>query len=222
MILDPEQFKKPDGTIDWGRYAMARLKAIEEKEKAKKIKKQKSPGGYQNLIVYQQAVIISDLNKEFSQKYLDPIKDRRTIEQMEQAARSGKQNIVEGSLERSLKTNIKLTGVSRASYGELLEDYKDFLRQRGLPIWGKNDPRVREIRSWRIKGNLSNWSNGTNLANWTNSAENFANLMITLISKETYLLDKMIHSLEEKFIREGGYSEQLSQKRREEKRRKIW
>lgn len=127
---------------------------------------------------------------------------------------------------KARQMNIKLNGVSRASYGELLEDYKDFLRLRNLPLWDKQDPRVQEIRSWRI--NKTNWSNGTNwsnwpnLTNWTNTAERFANLMITLISKETYLLDKMIHSLEEKFIRQGGYSEWLSQKRQEEKRRQIW
>ena len=90
--------------------------------------------GYQNLIVYQQAVIIYDLTHEFCKKYLDKFTDKRTIEQMIQAARSGKQNIVEGSLEKSLKMNIKLTGVSRGSFGELLEDYKDFLRIRKLPV----------------------------------------------------------------------------------------
>ena len=222
IMVEPEQFKKSDGTIDWGRYATARLAAIKEKEKAKKIKKPKGPGGYQNLIVYQQAVMISDLTNKFCQRFLDPIKDRRTIEQMTQAARSGKQNIVEASLEKSLKMNIKLNGVSRASYGELLEDYKDFLRMRNLLIWDKNDLRVKEIRSWRIKTNGTNWTNWSNLTNWTNSPERFANLMISLISKENYLLDKMIRSLEEKFIREGGYSEHLSQKRQEERKRQIW
>jgi len=112
MSIEPEQFKRPDGTIDWGKYALARLKKIEEKEKAKKIIKPKGPGGYQSLIVYQQAVVISDLTAEFCQRFLDSIKDRRTIEQKTQAVRSGKQNIVEASLEKSLKLNIKLNGVS--------------------------------------------------------------------------------------------------------------
>jgi len=129
----------------------------------KKSSKPKGPGGYQNLIVYQQAVVISDLTDEFCQRFLDSIKDRRTIEQMVQAARSGKQNIVEASLEKSLKMNIKLNGVSRASYGELLEDYKDFLRLRNLLLWDKSDPRVQEIRSWRIRTNGTNWTNLTNL-----------------------------------------------------------
>lgn len=112
--------------------------------------------------------------------------------------------------------NIKLTGVSRASFGELKEDFEDFLRTRSLPIWDKNDPRVLEIRALRVSTNLtneSNLSNLTNLSNWTNTPERFANLMITLISKENYLLDQMIRSLEQKFIQEGGYSENLFKKR---------
>lgn len=166
--------------------------------------------GYENLIVYQQAVLIFDLNYEFCQKYLDKFRDKRTIEQMEQAGRSGKQNIVEGSLEKSLKMNIKLTGVARGSFGELLEDYKDFLRTRKLEIWSKDDLRLSSIRSMRIDANKSNW---TNSPDWTNSPEKFANLMLTLLSKENYLLDRMTASLESKFIQEGGYSENLTKKR---------
>lgn len=184
----------------------------------------KKPGGYQNLIVYQQAVLIYDLNAKFCEKFLDKFKDKRTIEQMIQAARSGKQNIVEASLEKSLKMNIKLNGVARGSYGELLEDYKDFLRTRGLPVWDKNDPRLVPIRKMRIGTNETNWSdksNLTNLTNWTNNPEKFANLMITLISKENYLLDKMIQSLEEKFVREGGYSENLTKQRLNERKKQI-
>lgn len=164
------------------------------------------------MIVYQQAVWIYDLNYKFCEINLSEYKHKRTVEQMVQAARSGKQNIVEGSLEKSLKMNIKLTGVARGSFGELLEDFFDFLRTRGLSIWDKDDPRLAEIRGLRItnESNLSNWPN---LTNWTNDPERFANLMITLISKENYLLDKMIKALEEKFIHEGGYSENLFKKR---------
>jgi four helix bundle suffix protein len=173
------------------------------------IKNMNKKSGYQNLIVYQQAVIIYDLTYEFCKKYLDKFTDKRTIEQMIQAARSGKQNIVEGSLEKSLKMNIKLTGVSRGSFGELLEDYKDFLRIRKLPIWGKDESRVWEIRKLRF----SDKTNLSHLSNWTNNPESFANLMICLLSKENYLLDKMTKSLEDKFIKEGGYSENLFKKR---------
>ena len=173
--------------------------------------------GYENLIVYQQAVVIYDLTVEFCNKFLDKFTDKRTTEQMIQAARSGKQNIVEGSLEKSLKMNIKLTGVSRGSFGELLEDYKDFLRTRKLSIWQKDDSRLLEIRRMRIEPNKSN---STNLSNWTNFPESYGNLMITLLSKENYLLDNMIRSLENKFIKEGGYSENLTKRRLDEKFKK--
>lgn len=179
-------------------------------------------GGYLSLIVYQQAVLIFDLNAEFCKKFLDQFKDKRTTEQMTQAARSGKQNIVEGSLEKSLKMNIKLTAVSRGSFGELLEDYKDFLRIRQFQIWQKDDERLTPIRRMKIEGDLSNKSNTTNWSNWTNDPARFANLMITLISKENYLLDNMIRSLENKFIKEGGYSENLFKKRMEERKKTNW
>lgn len=176
-------------------------------------------GGYENLIVYQQAVIIYDLTVEFCKKYLDKFSDKRTIEQMIQATRSGKQNIVEGSLEKSLKMNIKLTGVSRGSFGELLEDYKDFLRTRKLLIWQKDDTRLLPIRRMRISSNLAN---ETNWSNWTNASESFGNLMLTLLSKENYLLDKLTGALENKFVKEGGYSENLTRKRLEEKFKKHY
>lgn len=166
-------------------------------------------GGYQNLIVYQQAVVIFDLTMIFCAKFLSDyghgLPTRRTQDQMVQAVRSGKQNIVEGSLEKSLKMNIKLTGVARASFGELLEDYKDYLRTHNLKLWDKDDPRVLQIRSNR--SNEADWSN------WTNDPESFCNLMITLINRENYLLDKMLRVLEEKFVSEGGYSENLFKRR---------
>jgi len=102
--------------------------------------------------------LIYDLNDEFCKKFLDSYKDKRTIEQMIQAARSGKQNIVEASLEKSLKMNIKLNGVARGSFGELYEDYNDFLRTRKLSIWDKNDRRVWEIRH-AYKTNKPNLTN---------------------------------------------------------------
>lgn len=168
----------------------------------------KKPGGYQNLIAYQLAVPIFDLTMIFCKQHIDY--KSRTKDQMEQAARSGKQNIVEGSLEKSLKMNIKLTGVARASFGELLEDYKDYLRTKNLKLWDKNDPQVLEIRR-----NKSNLTNMTYLTNLIKTPEQFANLMITLISLDCYLLDQMLRSLEQKFITQGGYSENLFKKRLE-------
>lgn len=171
-------------------------------------------GGYQNLIVYQQALVIYDLTLLFCQSFLTDtgrgLPTRRTQDQMIQAARSGKQNIVEGSLEKSLKMNIKLTGVARASFGELLEDFKDYLRVNNLKLWDKSDKRVLEIRA--------NRSNKTNWTYLTNSPESFCNLAITLLHRENYLLDQMIRSLEAKFISEGGYSENLFKKRLEQRK----
>lgn len=86
-------------------------------------------GGYKNLLVYRLAVTIDDGTYLFCKKFLPDYADKRTVEQMIQASRSGKQNIVEGSLEKSMEGNIKLTGVGRASYGELIEDFLDFLRR---------------------------------------------------------------------------------------------
>jgi len=169
---------------------------------------QTNKGGYKNLLVYKQAVIIYDLTDEFCKKCLDQFKDKRTIEQMTQAARSGKQNIVEGSLEKSLKMNIKLTGVARASFGELLEDYEDFLRTRKLPIWDKGDPRVLKIRN----AYKTDSTDKTYLTYHTDNTS-FPNLMLTLISTENFLLDRMIRSLESKFVCEGGYSENLTKRR---------
>lgn len=169
--------------------------------------------GFENLLVYKISVIIFDLNSEFCQLFIS--NRSRTYDQMIQAARSGKQNIVEGSLEKSLKSYIKLLGVSRASYGELEEDFKDFLRLHHLSLWDKNDQRVKKLRCVRI-------INNTNLAylpNWANkysrekNPEIFANFLITLIKMDCYLLDQMIRKLEDKFVKEGGYTENLFKKR---------
>jgi len=184
-----------------------------------------SKGGYKSLIVYWLAVDIYDLTVIFCNRYID--KKSRTTDQMIQAARSGKQNIVEGSLEPSVESNIKLTGVARASFGELLEDYKDYLRQNNLPIWSKDDNRVWKIRKMQIfpnESNKSNETNSTNLSNLTYSTyltnpESFVNLMVTLCFKEGYLLDKLLRSQQEKFIKTGGFRENLFKKRIEFKNR---
>lgn len=179
-------------------------------------------GGYKSLIVYWLAIDIYDLTVIFCNRYID--KKSRTTDQMVQAARSGKQNIVEGSLEPSAESNIKLTGVARASFGELLEDYKDYLRQNNLPIWSKDDNRVWKIRKMQIFPNKSNETNSTNLSNLTYSTyltnpESFSNLMVTLCFKEGYLLDKLLRSQQEKFIKTGGFRENLFKKRIEFKNR---
>ncbi len=173
-------------------------------------------GGYENLLVYQLAITIFDLTVTFCNRYID--KRSRTLDQMVQAGRSGKQNIAEGSLEKSLKSYIKLVGVSRGSFGELLEDYKDYLRQNNLLLWLKEDSRVDYIRSIRENSNLPNWANSPNspyihILRYLDRPENFANLLIVLLYKENYLLDQLNRSLEEKFIKDGGYTENLFKKR---------
>jgi len=174
---------------------------------------------YKDLVAYQLALPITSLTWQFLNLYIP--KTSRTYDQMEQALRSGKQNIVEGSLEKSLKSNIKLTGVARASFEELLEDLKDFLLSHNLPIWNKTDPRVLRVRAVRVNPsnstNLSNLTNWTNLINLPSSPESHANLLITLISLETYLLDQLLRKLEKNFVEEGGYSENLTLKRKEYK-----
>ena len=176
-------------------------------------------GGYESLLVYRLAVTIYDLTVGFYQRFLSDLKYKRTVEQMHQAARSGKQNIVEGSLEKSTASDMMLTGVSRASFGELMEDYKDFLRERGLPIWNKDDSRVLRIRAFRES--TTNETNLSNLTNWTHldfeKSENYANLMICLLYKENYLLDQLSRAKERMFVEKGGFRENLYQKRRQHK-----
>jgi len=173
--------------------------------------------GYESLLVYRLEVTVDDGTVLFCQKFLSQWIDRRTVEQMYQANRSGKQNIVEGSLEKSCEGNIKLTGVARASYGELLEDFKDFLRRKRLALWGKEDKRVLKIRAFREtvekETNLPNFANWANLD--LNNPEDFANLIICLIYKQTFLLDQLLRAQEEKFIKNGGFRENLFKKRRE-------
>lgn len=105
-------------------------------------KNNKNQPPYKKLLTYKYSVVILDLTKEFVKKFLAGREKLRTREQMVQAARSGKQNIVEGASQgTSLKGYIKLCGVARGSLEELLEDYKDFARERKLPIWGRGDKR---------------------------------------------------------------------------------
>jgi restriction system protein len=161
---------------------------------------------YQNLLSYQQATIIYDFTVEFCQLYIP--KNSRTIDQMVQAARSGKQNIVEGCRfsRVSNKMEIKLIGVARASLEELLEDYRDFLRQRNLKMWDKDSVEASEIRGLRDRSDRTYRS-------YMTKPETAANAMICLINQTNYLLDRQINSLEKKFIEEGGYSEKLFKKR---------
>lgn len=173
--------------------------------------------GYKYLRSYQLTVIIYDLTLEFVRRW---IKSRRTGEQMEQAARSGKQNILEGYMEKSLKSYIYLAGVACASLGELLEDYEDFARQNKIAVWDKEKVRVVREVGEAIK---DIWEKSTPdhpyIPNLPYDKEQAVNLMITLVNQAIYLLKRQIASLEEKFIKEGGYTENLFKRRMEEIRK---
>lgn len=164
--------------------------------------------GYKYLKSYQLATIIYDLDIEFCNRYIS--RSSRTHDQMVQAGRSGKQNIAEGYLEKSLKMYIKLASVARGSLGELLEDFEDYARQHRIELWPLEKVRVmREIREIREKSTPSS----PYIPNLPDNPTRAVNLLITLINQANYLLDRQILSLEEKFVREGGYSEKLHARR---------
>jgi four helix bundle suffix protein len=165
--------------------------------------------GYEKLLVYWLAVDISDLTTIFCERYIR--KNSRTFDQMIQAARSGKQNITEGSLSRSVESNLKLISVARSSYGELLEDFRDFLRQKNLRIWDKNDPRILSMR--QLGPSYKTYKTYETYKSYLSHPKTFANLMLTLCFKQGYLLDKLLQALKEKFIREGGFRENLFKER---------
>ncbi len=175
----------------------------------------KKSGGIESTLVYWLAQEISHLNHIFITRYIP--RTSRTFDQMEQANRSGKQNLVEGSLENSVESNLKLTGVSRASYGELIEDYKDFLFKKGLPVWDKNDTRVLRLRKILIDIHESHVSHGAHAWHGIrfDEPESFANLMMTLCIKQGFLMDRFLVGIKNRFVREGGFREKLFRERRE-------
>ncbi len=168
-------------------------------------------GGYQNLKSYQMSEIVYDATVKFCERFID--KRSRTVDQMVQAARSGKQNIVEGSMASgtSKKMELKLMGVARASLEELLNDYKDFLRQRQLVLWGKNHPKAKEARNLAYSTNRSYTTYMTCIEDST--AETAANTIICIIHQTNYLLDQLLRQLEKQFLQEGGFTERLYQAR---------
>jgi len=164
-------------------------------------------GGYRKLKSFQQAELIYDATVKFCNRFID-IRSR-THDQMVQAARSGRQNIAEGSQASgtSKKTELKLVGVARASLEELLLDYEDFLRQRGLPLWGKNDLMARTVRDLAYKENRSYMTYRPYIEGAT--AEIAANTIICLIHQANYLLDQQLRQLEAAFLKDGGFTERL-------------
>jgi|SRR3989338_4917211 len=172
---------------------------------------QTSLAGYKYLLTYQYSLVICDLTTEFCAKFLAGRELLRQRDQMNQAARSGKQNIVEGHQVESLESYIKLLGVAKGSLFELLEDYQDFLRQQNLKLWAKDEPRMRVLRDLRVVRDPV--AQIPQFPHLPQEKELATNLMVMLCQRTTYLLDRQIESLKEKFIREGGFRENLFKKR---------
>lgn len=174
---------------------------------------------YKYLLTYRYSEIIYDLTFLFCEKFVSEYKSKRTSEQMEQAARSGKQNIIEGigQSQTSKKGEIKLLGVAKASLDELLADYDDFLRIRNLPIWPKTDAKVKRLQHYiyRISdlSNLSSLGDLVEKPKLPEKQEVAANLLSTLCHVTTYLLSKQIARAEKDFLEKGGFTENLFKKR---------
>lgn len=168
-------------------------------------------GGYENLMSFQKARIVYDGTVKFCGRFLD--KRDRTHDQMVQAARSGKQNIVEGTMAAgtSKETEIKLMNVARASLEELLEDYRDFLRVRGARLWTKDSKEALFVRRLAARKDVSYGTYATYIE--SRPAEVVANILICLIHQTNYLLNQQIRQLEKAFLREGGLRERMTKAR---------
>ena len=163
-------------------------------------------GGYRKLKSFQGAEVIYDLTVQFCSRYIDS--KSRTTDQMVQAARSGKQNIAEGSKAAATgpTTELKLVGVARASLEELLLDYEDFLRQRGLPQWDKDDSQSRAIRVLAYRSDKTYET----YKSYLTDPEQVANMMICLINQTNYLLDQQIKAIRAQ-LSERGLSHESQQ-----------
>jgi len=169
-------------------------------------------GNYRKLLSYQKAEVIYEMTFYFCQKYLQ--KGDRTIDQMVQAARSGKQNIVEGcaASATSTKTEIKLVNVAKASLQELLEDYIDYLRTRRHHQWEEGSAEWNAMRELGKKHNDAAFF--MQLCE-TRPPETIANMAIILINQADYLLFKQLERLEKDFISQGGFSERMMRVRKQ-------
>lgn len=169
-------------------------------------------GNYKKLLSYQKSNVIFELTYYFCHKYLS--KGDRTIDQMVQAARSGKQNIIEGcsASSTSAKTEIKLLNVAKASLLELLEDYEDYLKVRNHRQWEEDSVEMEAMRKLGIQHSDAEYF--MKLAE-TRPPETIANMAIVLIKQADYLLYRQLQRLSVDFLAEGGFSEKMSRMRRE-------
>lgn len=194
------------------------------------MKKLRPSGGYRDTVSFQTATLIYDATYWFCEKFLDP--RSRTVDQMVQAARSGRQNIAEGSraAAASSQTELRLVSVARASLEELLLDYEDFLRHRRLPMWAPEGPEAAAVRNVprqfrKAESELSDLTDHQRAAlytRWLDHADPAirANALICLIHQANFLLDRQIAALEKGFIEGGGYSEQLATARLAHRKKK--
>ncbi len=169
-------------------------------------------GNYKKLLSYQKSNVIFELTYYFCHKYLS--KGDRTIDQMVQAARSGKQNIIEGcsASSTSAKTEIKLLNVAKASLLELLEDYEDYLKVRNCRQWEEDSVEMEAMRKLGIQHSDAEYF--MKLAE-TRPPETIANMAIVLIKQADFLLYRQLQRLSEDFVNNGGFSEKMSRMRRE-------
>jgi len=168
-------------------------------------------GNYRELLSYQKGEVIYDITFRFCRKFLT--KGDRTIDQMIQAARSGKQNISEGSefSGTSKETEIKLVNTARSSLEELRLDYEDYLRTRELRLWDKNDKEALYVRKLGGKPKLT-YEDFRQFVE-TRSDEVIANIALCLIHQNNYLLDQLKRRLEKDFLAEGGLRERMTRAR---------
>lgn len=163
--------------------------------------------GYSKLLCYKKSVVIYDLTHHFCDRFID--KRDRTYDQMTHAARSGKQNIVEGhaSLSTSKESGIKLINVARASLLELIEDYYDYLRVHDMVCWERDSIEAKTMANLGIKHVDSQYF--ITLAE-SRTDETIANMTIILIKQAVMLIERYIKSVIERFADEGGFRENMT------------
>lgn len=173
-------------------------------------------GHYKALLSYQKAEAVYDITFRFCRRFLS--KGDRTIDQMVQAARSGKQNIAEGSAASgtSREMELKLIGVARASLEELLTDYKDYLRVRDFRLWPKNSREATYVR--RLPHDPDAPFEAYRALVESRPAEAVANIAICLINQANYLLDRQLRALEQDFLNHGGIRERMTRARLQRRR----
>lgn len=170
----------------------------------------KISGDYHRWSVYRKSVIICDVTEMFTARYISD--KSRTKDQMIQAARSCKQNIVEGISDGtvSAETCIKLIGIARGSVRELREDYDDYLRQHKFEIWNKDDIRTRQVREYcKNHDDPREFVEKCELR----KPETIANIMITIICQMDAMLAKVLKRLEQEFLNTGGIREAMHRSR---------